>query len=252
VVEIVEQGSITFLATPRPGVREPSGPGDLDRLYVVLAPNGRRPLRRLQVARRRLPARARGQRFYAHVDRIAPAPAHLTEDLRAPAGKHGAEALDAGRGLRVLGVGRYAMARHEDHAHLAWALARACGRGALASSVGVVAGQSWLLSVFSRSLPPPRRPRAAAPLAPATPERLDVLGVEVALVAGSRRRDASLGLATGTARDRVGDALLGALLRHGPRPRIASFARARAGAAPVPAGADAVAAAVARARRPRP
>jgi hypothetical protein len=223
VVEIVEQGSISFLATARPGVRAPVGPRDLDRLYVVLAPRGK-PLRRLRVARRRLPGRASGQRFYAHVDRISAAPARLTEDLRAPSGRT-ATARDAGRGVRVLGVGRYAMARHADHAHLAWALARACGRGPLASAVGVVPGECWVLSVFSRSLPPPRRPAAGAPLAPATPERLDVIGVEVALVAGSRARDAALGLPQVAARDRVGDALLGALLRQGPRPRIASFAR---------------------------
>lgn len=233
MVEIVEQGRISFLATPRAGVLEPAGPSDLDRLFVVLAPTGkgRRPLRRLRVARRRLPGRARGQRFYAHVDRIAELPGDLTVDLRASHGR-AATARDAGRGVRVLGVGRYAIARHADHAHLAWALARACGRGALASAVGVVAGESWVLSVFSRSLPPPRRPSASTPLAPATPERLDVLGVEVALVAGSRPRDAALGLPRGAARDRVGDALLGALLRRGPRPRIASFA-GRAAARPV-------------------
>jgi hypothetical protein len=231
VVEIVEQGSISFLATGRAGVREPAGPEDLDRLFVVLAPRGKRPLRRLRVARRRLPGRARGQRFYAHVDRIAAAPARLTEDLRAPRGRR---SIDAERGLRVLGVGRYAMARHADHAHLAWALARACGRGTLASAVGVVPGESWILSVFSRSLPPPRRPAAASPLAPATPERLDVLGAEVALVAGSRPRDAALGLPGGAAADRVGDALLGALMRQGPRPRIASFARAADAGAPAP------------------
>jgi hypothetical protein len=226
VVEIVEQGSISFLATARAGVRDPAGPRDLDRLYVVLAPRGQRPLRRLRVARRRLPGRRRGQRFYAHVDRIAAAPARLTEDLRAagPGGRR-----RTGGALRVLGVGRYAMARHADHAHLAWALARACGAGPLASAVGIAAGESWVLSVFSRSLPPPRRPAAGATLAPATPERLDVIGVEVALVAGSRRRDAALGLPRGDARDdKVGDALLGALLRHGARPRVASFARAPA------------------------
>jgi hypothetical protein len=214
VVEIVEQGSISFLATPRAGVAEPAGPAELDRLFVVLAPRGARPLRRLRVARRRLPGRARGQRFYAHVDRIALAPGRLTEDLRGAASPR----------LRVLGVGRYALARHGDHVHLAWALARACGRGPLASAVGVVAGESWVLCVFRRSLPPLRRPASRKPLAPATPERLDVIGVEVALVAGSRPSDARLGLAPAAA-DRVGDTLLGALLRRGPRPRVASAVR---------------------------
>jgi hypothetical protein len=73
--------------------------------------------------------------------------------------------------------------------------------------------------VYPRSLPPTRRPRARAPLAPATPERLDVLGAEVALVAGARPGDRRVGSAG--ARDRVGDALVGALLRRGPKPRVA-------------------------------
>jgi hypothetical protein len=159
------------------------------------------------VSRHRLPDERRGQRFFAHVDRIATAAGRLTEDVRARRG---------GRAGRVLGVGRYALARHREHVHLAYALARACARGELAASLGVAHGASFVLCVFRRSLPPTRRPRTRATLAPATPERLDVLGAEVALVAGARR-DARRG-ARGP-RDRVGDALVGALLRRGPRPR---------------------------------
>ena len=217
VVEILEQGAVSFLAVPRSGGS--AGGQDVERLFVVLAPEGRRPLRRISVRRRRLPDARRSQRFFAHVDRIAATPGRLTEDVRAPASH--------GRDAHVLAVGRYALARHSDHVHLAYALARACARGALAESLGVAAGASFVLSVFRRSLPPTRRPRADAPLAPATPERLDVLGAEVALVAGARPGDGRLGLPTG--RDHVGDALVGALLRRGPRPRVASFERAAAG-----------------------
>ncbi len=85
----------------------------------------------------------------------------------------------------------------------------------------MTAGASFVLCVFRRSLPPTRRPAAGEPLAPATPERLDVLGAEVALVSGARPGDARLGITAG--RDRVGDALVGALLRRGPRPRVAWF-----------------------------
>jgi hypothetical protein len=210
VVEILEQGAVSFLAVARGGAA-PRGPGDVDRLFVVLAPEGRRPLRRISVRRHRLPDHVRGQRFLAHVDRIAPAAGRLTEDVRTGSGPHA-----------ILGVGRYALARHQGHVHLAYALARACARGELAAALGVDVGASFVLCVFRRSLPPTRRPRSRTPLAPATPERLDVIGAEVALVAGEQPGDGRLGVAG--ARDRVGDALVGALLRRGPRPRIASFA----------------------------
>ena len=214
MVEILERGAVSFLAVPRPG--RSRGPGDVESLFVVLAPAGHRPLRRIAVRRRRLPDAARGQRFFAHVDRIARAAARLTEDVRG----------EWGGGARVLAVGHYALARHRGHVHLAYALARSCARSERASAVGVTAGASFVLCVFRRSLPPTRRPATGTPLAPATPERLDVLGAEVALVAGERRGDARLGIASG--RDRVGDALVGALLRRGPRPRVAWFTAATA------------------------
>jgi hypothetical protein len=213
VVEILEQGAVSFLAVPR-GAGAARGPGDLERLFVVLAPAGRRPLRRISVGRHRLPDPRRRQRFYAHVDRIAPAAGRLTEDVRA---RHG------GLAGNLLGVGRYTLARHRGHVHLAYALARACARGELAAALGVAVAASFVLCVFRRSLPPTRRPRARAPLAPATPERLDVIGAEVALVSGARP---GARLAAGGGGDRVGEALAGALLRRGPRPRVASFARA--------------------------
>jgi hypothetical protein len=222
VVEILEQGAVSFLAEPRPGVPDARDARDLSRFFVVLAPADGRPLRRLVVARRRLPDAARGQRFYAHVDRLAPAAARLTADLRIP-GERGRGALSA----RVLAVGRYALARHRDHVHLAWALARVCGRGPLAARTGIGAGASWILCAFARSLPPTRRPASPEPLVPATPERLDVIGAEIAILAGSRPADARLGLPAPRP-DRVGEALLGALLRRGPRPRVRAEARAPA------------------------
>jgi hypothetical protein len=217
VVEILEQGAVSFVAVTRPGAIGATGAGDLERFFLVLAPEGKRPLRRLTVRRRHLPDPRRAQRFFAHVDRIATAPGRLTEDLRA--------APAAGARSRVLAVGRYALARHADHVHLAYALARACGRGPLAAALGISSGASFVLLAFRRSLPPTRRPAGdGAPLVPATPGLLDVIGAELAIVAGGRPGDARLGIPAGP--DRVGDALVGALLRKGPRPRIASFVRA--------------------------
>jgi hypothetical protein len=208
VVEILEQGAISFLAVPRADAAAPAGPADLRSFFVVLAP-AEGPLRRLSVRRRMLPDPRRRQRFYAHVDRLAAAPARLTADVRAGGARRGL------RGAGVLAVGRYALARHGDHVHLAYALVRACGRGRLAVALGVAPGASFLLGVSRRSHRT-RRPAPEAPLAPATPDRLDVVGAEVALVAVGRAPEARVGLEGG---DRVGEALVGALLRRGPRPR---------------------------------
>jgi hypothetical protein len=216
VVEILEQGAVTFLAVPRCAAARARAPHELERLFVVLAPAGRRPLRRISVPRHRLPDPRRSQRFYAHVDRISSEAAALMEDVRARRG---------GLAGNLLGVGRYTLARHRGHVHLAYALARACARGELAATLGVAVAASFVLCVFRRSLPPTRRPQGRSPLAAATPERLDVIGAEVALVSGAGR---GARLAAGGHADRVGDALAGALLRRGPRPRVASFARTAA------------------------
>jgi hypothetical protein len=230
VVEILERGAVSFVAVPRPGRFH--GPGDIESLFMVLAPAGHRPLRRIAVRRRRLPEGARDQRFFADVDRISPAASRLTEDVR---GRTGGDA-------RVLAVGHYALARHEGHVHLAYALARACARGERASAVGVTTGASFVLCVSRRSPSRARRAVPGEPLAPATPERLDVLGAEVALETDAHADGARPGSAA--ARDRVGDALVGALLRRGPRPRVAWFAEATGAASPARARRTG--------RRPRP
>src|SRR5512138_3134457 len=87
VVEILEQGAVSFVAVERAGRADPHGPADLDGFFLVLAPEGKRPLRWLAVRRRRLPDAARRQRFFAHVDRLATAPGPLTDDVRARAGR---------------------------------------------------------------------------------------------------------------------------------------------------------------------
>jgi hypothetical protein len=179
VVEILEQGAVSFLGLVAPA--RAAAPERVDAFYVVLAPDGRVPLRRLRIRRPRLPGEG-GQRFLAHVDRIAADAARLTEDVR----------RRRGPSARVLAIGRYALARHGDHVHLAYALFRACRRGRLAVAAGVAEAASFVLG--------------------ATPA-LDALGADVALVAGG-------------ADDRVGEALAAALRRRGPRPRVASFARA--------------------------
>jgi hypothetical protein len=213
VIHVVERGAIAFLAVPRGGA-EPAGAAELERLFLVLAPRGRPALRRLSIRRRRLPDPARGQRFYAHVDRVARTAPRLTDDLREGSGA-----------LRVAAVGRYALARHGDHVHLGWTIVRAPA-GALAARLGVPATAAFVLAIFARSLPPTRRPpRGDAPFALATPARLDVLGAEVAIVGRLRAREPSLAASEPDGDD--GAAELAAALAARPAGQIRSaFTRA--------------------------
>ncbi|TMA39611.1 MAG: hypothetical protein E6J82_16310, partial [Deltaproteobacteria bacterium] len=77
--EVLERGDLHFLYTPR--VRPEGGlpfqiesaplrPREVQRLYVVLRPEGRRLYRRLLVGRKRMPDSSRRQRFWAEIERV--------------------------------------------------------------------------------------------------------------------------------------------------------------------------------------
>ena len=119
--EILERGDLHFLYTPR--VRPetalpfriesmPLRPRDVQRLYVVLRPEGRRLYRRLLVGRKRMPDSARRQRFWAEIERVEWSAAAVLGDLR----RFEYETKTRGRRVqpaaRAAGEGVYAMFRH--------------------------------------------------------------------------------------------------------------------------------------------
>jgi hypothetical protein len=165
-VRVAERGDLFFFYRPR--VQQPArrGEDDVQRFLVVLAPDGGDRFRLLTVGRKRLPGaspRSR-ERNWGWVMRVAGSPAELELELR------GYEYDTKTRGHRVqpaarpAGAGRYAIARHGAHAHLAYALSRPRVPGRVQRELGIEASASLVVAVKNPHWPTP--PEVDAGLAP--------------------------------------------------------------------------------------
>lgn len=214
-VRVVERGDLFFFFRPRVEREAPRGAGDVQRFLVVLGPDGGDRFRLLAVGRKHLPGASPRwrERNWAWVMKVAGAPGELEVDLR------GAEYDTKTRGrrhqpaARPAGAGRYALARHGAHAHLAYALARPRVPGPVQRELGIEAAASLVVAVKNPHWPTPPGVNAGlspeaeafypAPVqaafrgkrwAPLEPAHLDREGAEVVLVGTREEPAAELGL----------------------------------------------------------
>jgi hypothetical protein len=119
VARTIERGDITFLYRPRVEQQEPGELDDVQRLILLLSPDGAAFERAIAIGRKRLAPSAKRDRFWGFVDLV------LTPyDMQAALGAqvYGTKT----RGLRHLpaaqpiATGTYDIATHRDHAHLRW------------------------------------------------------------------------------------------------------------------------------------
>ena len=117
--ETIEQGTVTFLYRPRVEEQHADELDDVQRLLILLSPEGSAFERAIAVGRKRLPSSSRRDRFWGFVDLV------LTHyDMHAALGAqvYGTRT----RGLRHLPAARrfangtYEIATHGSHAHLRW------------------------------------------------------------------------------------------------------------------------------------
>ena len=118
-IQTLEQGTIAFLYRPRVEEQQPAELDDVQRLLLLLSPEGSAYQRVIVVGRKRLPRSARRDRFWGFVDLV------LTHyDMHAALGAqvYGTKT----RGLRHLPAakafasGTYEIATHGVHSHLRW------------------------------------------------------------------------------------------------------------------------------------
>jgi hypothetical protein len=116
---VLEQGSVTFFYRPRVEEHHPDDLDDVQRLILVLSPDGGLFERAISIGRKRVPRSARRDRFWGFVDLV------LTPyDMNAALGAqvYGTKT----RGLRHLpaaqqfATGTYELSWHGGHAHLRW------------------------------------------------------------------------------------------------------------------------------------
>jgi len=215
--ELLERGDLYFLYTPRvqPAVDLPfdsetpvRGPRDVQRLHVILRPWDRGAYRRLLVGRKRMPETSR-QRFWAEIERVGETPESVLGDL----GRFEYETKTRGTRVqppaRAAGEGVYAVARHGDHAHLAYRLERPRKAGEVQRALRILPEASYIVAAFNPEAPPKlgRRRPEMGPLpawmrekfggrkfAPLDPDLLDVRGLEVVLIGASDDVEAELGI----------------------------------------------------------
>ena len=151
----------------------------------------------------------RRQRFWAEIERVCETPVEVCADL-------GRIEYDTKtRGPRVqpparpAGEGVYALARHGDHAHLAYRLETPRRPGEVQRALRILPEASYIVAAFNPEAPPKlgRRPPHVEPLpgwmrakfrgrkfAPADADLLDVAGLELVLIGASDDVEAELGI----------------------------------------------------------
>ena len=147
---VLEQGSATFFYRPRVEELHADELDDVQRLIVVLAPEGGPFERAISIGRKRLPRSARRDRFWGFVDLV------LTPyDMNAALGTqvYGTKT----RGLRHLpaaqqfAVGTYELTWHGSHAHVRWHIEDFEGNDPVAAQIEIELERSadYILTVMN-------------------------------------------------------------------------------------------------------
>ncbi|MCW3004883.1 MAG: hypothetical protein JWQ20_4181 [Conexibacter sp.] len=118
----LERGDVCFLYRSRVGVEEVRSLDDVARFFVILDPDGRGRERLLIVGRKRLPDPSRHERAWAIVAKAAERPGELGEDLGAREYETRTRGRRTQQEARPVGEGRYVLADHDGHTHLAYTL----------------------------------------------------------------------------------------------------------------------------------
>lgn len=210
--EILERGELLFFYRPRVGVEQVRGLEDVQRFQLVLAPAGKRRVRRLIVGRKRLPDPATHEREWAFVAEVADDPEALRDDLERFDYRTRTRGVRVQPEARPAGEAGYAVVDHDGHTHLAYVLDEHVEPDPMQRPLGIRPEASYIVAVRNPDAPAPpgtgldprRRPelppalrerfgnRRFAPLDP--PDFLDYAGVELVLIGAAEHASAELGI----------------------------------------------------------
>jgi hypothetical protein len=209
---VVERGDIFFFYRPRADAREVDELADVQRFFLILKPDGRRPYRRIVAGQKRLPDPSRRERVWAFVDEVATRPTEVREDLEGRTYETKTRGVRAEQEARPAGEGGYAIVDHDGHTHLAYVLELPPEPGPAQSAFHITKEASYIVAVRNPEAPappdvglPPDR-RAAYPeellerfrgrrfAAVDTPELLDYEGAEIVLIGASEDPEGELGI----------------------------------------------------------
>ena len=209
---LLERGHIYFAYRPKINAGEVRGLEDVERFYVILSPRGRDSYRLLVVGQKRLPGiiGPEDRKGWAFVEKVS-SDAEEIEDELDPKRR-----LTRTRGLRHIPAGRpagegvYAIARHNNHTHLAYVLELPPTPGPVQEALRILPRAAYVVAVrnprtdSAAGLDPARRAKLPTPLQKRfrgrrfipldPPDFLDHEGTEVLLVGTRADALAELGI----------------------------------------------------------
>lgn len=123
MAETIERGNIYFAFRPKVEERSPEGLEDIQRFYMVLSPHGKQRYRLVVIGQKKLPEiRGGGQRFWGFVEKVGRDAKDVENELDREVYRTKTRGERHVPAARPAGEGRYAIVRHDDHTHLAYAL----------------------------------------------------------------------------------------------------------------------------------
>lgn len=155
MAEIIEDGDIYLLYRPRVGDQRVESFKEVQRLLVVLHPWRGRRLRLLVVGRKRLPEIDGHDRFWAFVDEVVDRPERLRDALDAREYQTRTRGQRRQGPARPVAEGAYAIARHDDHTHLAYQLELPHQPGAAQHDLNIEPEASYVVTVKNPRAPSP-------------------------------------------------------------------------------------------------
>lgn len=155
--EILERGDLYFFYRPKIDAAAVRGLDDLQRVYMILHPRGKRTYRLLIIGEKRLPAvTGDGDRkAWGFVDKVASRAEEVEDELDPTTYETATRGERHGPAARPAGEAVYAIALHRDHTHLAYALELPGEPGEVQRALNIVAEGSCIISV--------KNPQAASP-----------------------------------------------------------------------------------------
>ena len=154
--EILEKGEIYFIYAPRVQEEKVAGLAGVERFYLVMHPFEKEIYRLLIIGHKKLPPiRQRGEAYWAFVEDVNPS-AEAIENTFDPEKYQTATRGERFRGPgRPAGEGVYALAKHDKHDHLVFALELPETLGPVQKDLNIEKQASYILSVKNPNQPTP-------------------------------------------------------------------------------------------------
>jgi hypothetical protein len=157
--QVLEQGDIYFLYRPQvsQGEAEVHGLDDVQRLYLVLSPQGAGRYRLMVMPKKQLPESGRGgPKFWGFVDKVSRRPQEVVDELDQKTYQTRTRGERIQPEARPAAEGVYSIVRHGDHTHLAYVLELPEEPGEVQKAINIEPEASYIISVKNPEQPAPR------------------------------------------------------------------------------------------------